>query len=117
MDTVYLVPGSWDLTVDIHGNIAMASNPYALAQDAASAIKLFAGEAWYDTTQGIPYWAQVLGLNPPLQLLKTYIVGAALTVPEVTGAQAFITGFTNRNIVGQVQITDKTGTVIAAAEI
>jgi hypothetical protein len=33
-----------DLALDASGNIAVASAPYALAHDAASAIRLFAGE-------------------------------------------------------------------------
>ena len=41
MKTLLLRPDTWDLTLDSAGNIAVAENPYALAQDAASAIKLF----------------------------------------------------------------------------
>jgi hypothetical protein len=52
---------AWDLVLDASGNIAVASAPYAIAQDAASAIRLFAGEHWYDTAQGIPCFSQVLG--------------------------------------------------------
>ncbi len=50
LDTV-----AWDLTVDTTGNIAVASNPYSMAQDAASAIRTFQGEVYYDTTLGIPF--------------------------------------------------------------
>jgi hypothetical protein len=35
--------------LDAEGNIAVASEPYSLAQDAASAIKTFAGEVFWDT--------------------------------------------------------------------
>ena len=51
--TLLLDPLKWDLVVDAAGNIAVASPPYALAQDAASSIKLFSGECYYDTSIGV----------------------------------------------------------------
>jgi hypothetical protein len=39
MNTLFLNPGPWDLTLDASGNIALAAEPYSLAQDAASAIE------------------------------------------------------------------------------
>lgn len=99
----------WDLCLDAYGNIAMASAPYAIAQDVASALKTFAGEVWYDTMLGIPYLTQVLGQNPPISLLKKLFTDAALTVPGVVTAQAFITGISNRQLTGTVQITDTNG--------
>ena len=56
MSTLLLDRTYWDLCVDSSGNLAVASEPYSLAQDAASAIKLFQGEYIYDTTIGIPYF-------------------------------------------------------------
>ena len=114
MDTLYLTPGNWDLAVDVNGNIAKAANPYSLAQDAASQIRTFAGEVWYDTTQGIPYPDQVLGLAPNPALMKSYFTTAALSVPEVTAAKVFLAGLTARALTGQVQITGTTGAVVAA---
>ena len=38
MKSLLLDPRSWDLTVDVSNNIAVASDPYSLAQDAACAI-------------------------------------------------------------------------------
>jgi len=114
MDTLFLLPDTWDLTLDSSGNIAVASNPYSLAQDAACAIRTFLGECWYDTTIGIPYFQQILGHLPALQYVKAQMVEAAETVPEVISAQVFITGFANRIIAGQVQVTDSSGNTTAA---
>ena len=113
MNTLYLTPSGWDLTLDASGNIAMASEPYALAQDAASACRTFIGECWYDTTIGVPYWQDILGLAPPLQLLKQYLIDAALTVPGIVDAQVYITQV-GRAISGQVQVTDTAGNLSAA---
>jgi hypothetical protein len=57
---------TWDLVLDASGNIAVASAPYALAQDAASAIRLLAGELWYDTAQWVPYSSKSSGQAPPI---------------------------------------------------
>lgn len=103
MDTLLLDTDQWDLVLDVAGNIALAKDPYALAQDAASAIRLFQGELLYDTTKGVPYWQSILGKTPPIGLLKTKFVAAALTVPEVDSAVCFISSITDRKVTGQVQ--------------
>lgn len=107
-------PSAWDLTKDASGNIAMATGGYAMAQDAASACRLFAGELWYDTIKGVPYWTEVLGLAVGLNVLKALLIMAALTVPGVLRARVFILSYKNRKIGGQVQVTDQTGFVFAA---
>ena len=101
--------------MDADGNIAMAKDPYSQAQDAASMIKLFQGELYYDTTKGVPYWSSVLGFDPPAQLLKTYFNAAAAVVPGVTATRTFITGLAGRLLTGQVQITNTTNTTAIAA--
>lgn len=114
MDTIYLNE-NWDWTLDASGSIALASAPYSLAQDCCSAIRTFQGEVYYDTTQGVPYWQDILGHYPSLALVKADLVAAAMTVPGVASAQVFITGVTNRKLTGQVQITDTSGTTSAAS--
>lgn len=115
MKTLLLNPQTWDLMKDGAGNIALASNPYSLAQDAASAIKLFANELWYDTTQGIPYFEEILGRQAKIQLMKAKFEAAALTVPGVFSAAVFFTSILDRNVRGQVQVTDEAGVTTAAA--
>jgi hypothetical protein len=115
MRTLLLDVSAWDLVLDINGNIAVASNPYALGQDAASAIKLFRSELYYDTTKGVVYFGTILGATPPLALLKSRFNDAALTVPEVVSAKCFISAISERKVAGQVQVTDKSGRTAAAA--
>ena len=114
MNTLLLDQTLWDLCLDASANIAMASNPYAIAQDAASAIRVFLGEVWYDTTQGVPYWDQILGQYPPIEFMRAQFIAAALTVPETLSAVCFLDGVTERRLTGQVQITDTSGTTTAA---
>ena len=108
-NTLLLDQSAWDLVIDSAGNIAMATPPYSLAQDVASAVRLFLGELWYDTPKGIPYFDDVLGELPPLTLLIGYIEKAALTVPGVVSAQVIIASFDSREIAGQIQFIDETG--------
>jgi hypothetical protein len=115
MNTVLLDPQSWDLMIDASKNIAMAQEPYAVAQDAASAIRLFQGEDYYDTTRGVPYWQQILGKWPPVSLMKAKFVAAALTVPDAVKAQCFINAIEDRQVSGQVQVTDAGGNIAVAA--
>lgn len=105
-NTLALDPDTWDLTVDANGNIAVATPPYALAQDVASAVRTFLGEVWYDTTQGIPYWTQVLGKLPPAALLIEMINNAALSVIGVSTVQTILTGFSERGITGIIEFVD-----------
>lgn len=109
MDTMLLDTAQWDLITDAQGNWAVASNPYSEAQDVASAIKLFLGEAYFDVSQGIPYFGQIFGVRPNLQFVKSQIEAAALTVPGVVKALCLFASFDNRNLTGQVQIIDQAG--------
>lgn len=114
MQTFLLTADDWDLVADTAGNIALASDPYARAQDAASEIKLFQGEAFYDRTRGIPYWVDTLGKAPPLPILKAHFVSAAKLAPGVVDAQCFIAAVSGRTISGQVQVADASGILSAA---
>lgn len=113
-NTLLLDRASWDLVVDLAGNIAMAGPPYAVAQDVASAAKLFRGELWYDTTQGVPYWQQILGKFPPLNLIKQFYVAAAKTVPGVVAAVCYISGVSGRVVSGQLQSATVSGAIVGS---
>lgn len=112
MNTLLLDLTNWDLCIDASGNIAMASAPYAVAQDVASAQRTFLGEVYYNSLLGIPYFQNILGQNPPSSLLSEYMVTAALTVSDVVTSPAPVctfTAFTNRGVTGQTTFTDNAG--------
>ena len=111
MRTLLLDRTTWDLCLDSNGNIAVASDPYSIAQDVASAIRLYLGELYYDTTQGVPYNSEILGHNPPIPLLKAAFEAAAMTVPEVKSATCYIQSAVGRKVTGQVQVTSTSGAV------
>jgi len=109
MSTIFLRPDTWDWCLNASGDIAVATGPYALAQDAASAIRLFLGEYYFDISLGTPYFQTTFGQIPNLQLIKAQCVAAALTVEGVDSAVCFIASVTNRQVTGQVQITSTNG--------
>lgn len=108
LDTV-----NWDHCVDVFGNIAVASAPYSYAQDAACAMRLFAEELYYDTTQGIPYFSAILGHWPAPSVLKAYMTQAALTATGVASATMFFTSWTDRVVKGPVYVTTTSGVTVA----
>ena len=114
MNTLLLDPDTWDLLLDADANIAMATNPYSQSQDVSSACKLFKGELWYDISQGVPYFEDILGHTPPLQLIKQSYVTAAKTVPTIVAAVCYISDIKGRALSGQVQSTDTAGVLIAS---
>lgn len=112
--TLYLDNTSWDLQVDGQGNIAVATEPYSLVLAAANECRTFSGECYYDQTKGIPYLSQILGKSTPIEYTKAQLVAAAMNVPGVVSAKAYLTSSSTRTLGGQIQITDSSGTVTAA---
>lgn len=108
-NTLLLDQDEWDLVLDSAGNIALAKPDYSLAQDVASAIRLFAGELYYDDSKGVPYFEEILGHLPPASLLLNRMETAALTVPGVVSAQAIIQSAENGVVTGSVLFIDENG--------
>jgi hypothetical protein len=108
MNTILLDVGLWDLTLDASGNIALAAEPYALAQDVASACRTVLGEVYYDTTIGVDYFGLIFGLTPPTSVFQEQFIAAALTVPDVVSATCVIEAYdaASRLATGQVLFTD-----------
>jgi hypothetical protein len=111
LDTIYLIPETWDLAVDAYGNIAMANAPYAVAQDVASACRLWQGEAIYDTTRGLPYADEILGQLPPSNILINWYKIESMTVPNVANSSIILQYDNSTRVLGgQIQLTLTDGT-------
>lgn len=110
LSTLLLDTVAWDLVLDSNGNIALATPPYATAQDVASAIRTSLGECYYDTTLGVPYWQDLIGQPFSQAAVIQAMNAAALTIPGVVTANAVITSVVNGNVSGQVQFSTSNGT-------
>lgn len=109
MKTMLLDTEQWDIVLDANGNWAAADDPYALAQDVASSLRTFVGEAWYGPRLGVPYWQAVLGKAPPPSLVKAKLENAALQVPGVVEAVVYLTGYETRSLGGYCLARNKQG--------
>lgn len=115
MASLLLDVDNWDLCVTAGGDIAVADEPYSFAQDAACQVRLFLGELYYDTSQGVPYFSQILGHWPASSVLKAYLTQAALTATGVATATMFITSWSDRVVSGPIYVTSETGATVATA--
>src|SRR5690554_4129417 len=89
MRSLFVHPNTWDLTLDVHGNITVASDLYRIAQDVATACRTFARDVYYDQELGIPYFEHILGSHGyPLALYKMHLEDAARSVEGVATANA-----------------------------
>lgn len=110
MQSLLLDRSSWDLVLDANRNLAVCTAPYAVLQDVACAIRTFAGECWYDTTLGLPYFSLILGKNQSATVFRAQAEAAALTVPLVSAATCVITKVgSDRKLSGAIQITMTSG--------
>lgn len=101
---------NWDLDLDANGDLAIATDPYSIAQDVASSCRLFQGELWYDTSQGIPYFQEVFGQLPPLGFLAAKFAATGETVPGVDTIAVTLNPVTNnRTLTGTLTITNTAG--------
>ena len=122
--TLQLDSDTWDLVVSPDANIATVNDVEGMqqSQDAASACRLFLDELWFDTTQGVPYWQQMLGKLPPISLIESNYATAAETVTNVKAASVTVTSLQNqpansalrfhqhRTVTGTVTVTGTTST-------
>lgn len=103
--TLLLDVGTWDLTLDANGNIALAAPPYAVAQDVACACRTVLDEVYYDTSLGVDYFGQIFGQTPPASVFQEQFVTAALTVPSVASAICTLTEYDSVSRLAQGQVT------------
>ncbi len=115
MKTLLLDQLAWDLVLDVNGNIAVASDPYSQAQDAASEIRTFLGEVYYDPSRGIPYFRRILGQPLSISFFRAQMIAAARSVPGVASAVCYLSGINDRSLSGQVLITNTEGNTQLAA--
>ena len=117
--TILLDRTFWTPVLDSNGDIAIASDPYATAQDVACACKTFLGECYVDETIGVPYWESILGQVPSLSFIKDGLKKEAERIKNVDKATVFIESSAQnrqeRILGGQIQCTLKDGSVIGVS--
>ncbi len=109
--SLLLDPDTWDIGLDASENIATTANPYACAQDVATACSAFTGECIYNTSIGIPYKDSILGFSPSSGTVQTWLQNEALRLPYIAQAQAtIINNSSSRVSSGVITVVDTNGT-------
>ena len=104
--TLYLTPDNWDITLDSSGRLQTSANAYAIAQNAANAVRLFTNEAFFAMDEGIPHFEIELGYTrPALSVLRARIREAALNVEGVLDAAVSLDGVRDRKLTGEILLT------------
>ncbi|ELX9578566.1 hypothetical protein SLJ66_001935 [Escherichia coli] len=113
--TLKLDTSTWDLVLDGQGNIAIATDSEAVAQDVASACLVFYGECYFDNTLGIPWKQNVLGHAPTPGYIaqKMQTEAKKLAIVDQAVASVFFDKST-RNTTGTIRVTDIYGNTAQA---
>lgn len=96
----------WDIYADASGQLAVNTGGLAIAQDVASAVRVFQGESWYNAAAGVPYFQRIFGgARVSLQFVKQCLISAGSIVPGVSSIVCYLTGPNrDRTVGGQLQI-------------
>lgn len=82
----------WDIFVNENGDIATLDDTYAIAQNAANAVRLFTNDAYFNTDRGIPHYDIELGNKaiPNRSTLTNRIRNAVLDVDGVDDVEVVL---------------------------
>ena len=106
MSTLLLDRSTWDLVLDSGGNLALATAFYAVTQDVSCAVRVFAGECWYNTGTGLPYRQNILGVAQSAPVSRAQAQAIVQAVPGVATARCIITALrADRRFSGVILIT------------
>lgn len=120
MDTLLLDPTTWDLTLDVYGNMATVGDAtpasaqtgpgMRLAQDVATRCRAWNGEVYFDTTQGVRY-PLILGAAPNLSVVQSAFNTEALKVPlcETAISEFSLARGSSRELAGTITVADVNG--------
>jgi hypothetical protein len=97
---------NWDMYVDTSGNLAVINGKKRVAQDVATACRLFKGEAIFHVDTGIPYFADILGQAPQRAIIREHLRRQALTVPDVADVSIRDYAYQGRTLSAEIVITD-----------
>lgn len=110
MKTLFLHPETWDLALDVSGNIAVATDDYQQAQDIATSCRVFYGDDYYNKTDGIPYLEEILGRSAfPLSLYQRFIHDRSFLVSGVTSVDVKFHQLNDRLLSGDIIFTNDSG--------
>lgn len=110
MKTIFLLPTTWDITLDSAGNLAVATEEYQQAQDIASSCRVFHGDDFYNKNDGIPYLESILGKSSyPIALYQRNLHDRSMLVNGIVSAEVQLQRLDNRVLSGSIIFTNENG--------
>ena len=110
MNTLFLLPTTWDLCLDANGNIAIGTQEYQQAQDIATSCRVFLGDDYYNKNDGIPYLESIMGQsNYPLALYQRNLNDRSLLVEGVETVSITFDQLQDRVLSGTIVFTNSDG--------
>ena len=116
MNTIFLHPDTWDITLDTSGNIAVATEPYQQAQDISSSCRVFkvqkadgtiSGDDYYKQQDGIPI-LEIMGRSSyPLALYQRNLHDRAMLVNGIVSIDVKLQQLKDRVLSGAIIFTNE----------
>lgn len=111
--TLNLDRRTWDITLNGVGQIEVATDEQATAQNVSNEARLFSNDAYFQQDRGVPHFLIELGRRVSnMSVLYSYLRRAALRVADVNEIQTInVTGFdpATRVLSGEITFTTKEG--------
>ena len=80
-----------DIFLDSNGNLALCKDIEAVKTAVSCATKTNYGEIVLNTNLGVPYFTTIFTAHPDIELWKSYMQEAILSIPKVLGIPYFKT--------------------------
>ena len=110
MKTLPLDVKSWDVVLAANGNWeAKGDEAFFTSQTAANECLLFTKDAYLFPEEGIPYFRDILGQDPPRSLVVEHLKRAILSVPLVVKTEILEYTLADRTIHGYAIIWTENG--------
>ena len=108
MNTIFLHPDTWDITLDTSGNIAVATESYQQAQDISSSCRVFLKDDYYKQSDGIPYLEEIMGRSSyPLALYQRNLHDRAMLVNGIVSIDVKLQQLKDRVLSGAIIFTNE----------
>ena len=105
-----MLDDSWDITLNSDGKIKVATDAYAIAQNASNAVRLFKNDAYFNASKGIPHFDIELGHSrAAVPVIESQMKKAMLAVEGVADAVAVLKIDKDRVAGGSAYITLQSG--------
>ena len=102
MISLKLIKDSWDIQLDENGLLLLADTDYSVAQNVATAVRLFTNDAYFDTETGIPHFQITYIRNPNLSVIRSRIKQTAEAVEGVLKATVILYPVTEKGVLSGV---------------